>query len=422
MRLDEASQSGQQPETPELAPPTAALLTRQAGFSSTVRLALLRASHTRWLLLVVALGILLADILICTVPLYNTLVSNVQLQNAIANSAGVKSNMQVSVQTTTVNRTLQDQADAIIRKTERQYLGSVSRPTPSTYIAADVTALTQLGSQRFEAPVGEVRTRMETADFASAAPYLRFTAGTAPQDTAPGEPIQIAVTQDMAHFLNVAVGQQIVFANLNAADQRVTGVIVGIFEQKNRDDPFWNGRKFDLEGGPDGPTVYPVVTTTNNFYAAFSGFTGLYMTQTWVYYTRLDQVTVSTMGAVAQDIQAFRVHATVNVQAVSGVIGTTTLGNFDQTIMDLQRQLSLIALPLYVIAAQIVGLALLFVAAMAGILIERQQQGIAMLKSRGMSSPQLLGVFGVQSALLAAVAIILGPLLATGLALLLIHL
>src|SRR6185312_2014140 len=306
MRLDEASQSGQQPETSELAPPTAALPTRQAGFSSTVRLALLRASHTRWLLLVVALGILLADILICTVPLYNTLVSNVQLQNAIANSAGVKSNMQVSVQTTTVNRTLQDQADAIIRKTERQYLGSVSRPTPSTYIAADVTALTQLGSQRFEAPVGEARARMETADFASVAPYLRFTAGTAPQDTAPGKPIQVAVTQDMADFLHAAVGQQIVFANLNATGQRVTGVVAGIFEQKNRNDPFWNGRKFDLEGGFDTPSVYPVVTTTDNFYASFSDFTGLDMTQTWVYYTRLDQVTVSAMGAVAQDIQAFR--------------------------------------------------------------------------------------------------------------------
>ena len=131
MRLDEASQSNQQPDTSELAPPLITLPMRRAGFFSTARLALLRASHTRWLLLVVALGILLADILICAVPLYNTLVSNVQLQNAIANSAGVKSNMQVSVQTTTVNRDLQQQADAIIRKTQRQYLGAVSRPTPT---------------------------------------------------------------------------------------------------------------------------------------------------------------------------------------------------------------------------------------------------------------------------------------------------
>ena len=437
MRLDATADSGQPPESSEpselsapselseLSEPsslTTALAAPRAGFFSTVRLALLRASQSCWLLLVVALGILVADVLICTVPLYNTLVSNVQLQNAIATSAGVKSNMQVSVQTSTVNQSLQDQADAIIRKTQRQYLGGVSKPTPMTYINADVSALAQLGSQRFENPVGEVRARMETADFATIAPYLHFIAGNAPQNTAPGKPIQLAVTQDMAFFLHAALGQQIVFANLNETDQRVTGVIVGVFEQKDRNDPFWNGRTFDLEGGLDTPTVYPVLTTTENFYGAFTSFTGLDMTQTWVYYTRLDQITTSNMGAVAEDFQAFRAHAITNVQVVSGVLGTTTLGNFDQIIANLQRQLGLIALPLYVIAAQIVGLALLFVAAMASILIERQSQGIATLKSRGMSPQQLLGVFGVQSALLAVIAIILGPLLAAGLAALLVRL
>ncbi len=59
-----------------------------------------------------------------------------------------------------------------------------------------------------------------------------------------------------------------------------------------------------------------------------------------------------------------------------------TQGGLDQIIQGVQTQLSLIALPLYVIAAQIVGLALLFVAAMASLLIEYQSQGIATLKSR----------------------------------------
>ena len=140
MRLDETSQSSQQPETQgvvqgetsEPASPPGVFPMQRAGFFSALRLALLRAKHSRWLLLLLALGIVLADILICTVPLYNTLVSNVQLQSAIASSAGVKSNSQVSVQTSTVDRDLQEQAGAIIQKTRRQYLGGVSQPTPST--------------------------------------------------------------------------------------------------------------------------------------------------------------------------------------------------------------------------------------------------------------------------------------------------
>ena len=98
-----------------------------------------------------------------------------------------------------------------------------------------------------------------------------------------------------------------------------------------------------------------------------------------------------------------------------------TQGGLDQIIQGVQTQLSLIALPLYVIAAQIVGLALLFVAAMASLLIEYQSQGIATLKSRGTSGAQLLGIFSTQSALLGLLAVILGPFLAVGLALLLIR-
>ncbi len=96
MRLDEASRSGQQTESPSTLPADIAWRTRRAGFFSAARLALLRAAHTRWLLLVVALGILVADVLICTVPLYNTLVSDVQLQNTLASADSLQRNMQIA--------------------------------------------------------------------------------------------------------------------------------------------------------------------------------------------------------------------------------------------------------------------------------------------------------------------------------------
>ena len=73
MRLDETSQSSQQAEAQgevlDPSSPARVLAMQRAGVFSTLRLALLRTSHSRWLLLVVALGILLANILICTVPL-----------------------------------------------------------------------------------------------------------------------------------------------------------------------------------------------------------------------------------------------------------------------------------------------------------------------------------------------------------------
>jgi putative ABC transport system permease protein len=75
-----------------------------------------------------------------------------------------------------------------------------------------------------------------------------------------------------------------------------------------------------------------------------------------------------------------------------------------------------------VIAAQIVGVALLFVAAMAALLIEQQSPQIATLKSRGISGIQLLGIFTTQSAMLGLLAAIASPFLAVTLALFVIRL
>ena len=81
------------------------------------------------------------------------------------------------------------------------------------------------------------------------------------------------------------------------------------------------------------------------------------------------------MDAIVNGVISFRTYLTADIQGTTSVANVVTLGGLDQIIQSVEQQLSLIALPLYVIAAQIVGLALLFVAAMAGLLIEYQGQG-----------------------------------------------
>jgi ABC-type antimicrobial peptide transport system permease subunit len=394
---------------------------RRAGFFSAARLALLRAAHTRWLLLVVAIGILVADVLICTVPLYNTLVSDVQLQNAITSSDSLARNMQVAVRSQAISRSVQQEADSEVRREADRYLTSFSAPKPTTYLTAGVMSLLQAGSHTFGSIGDSAEARMQAFDYSALQSYIQFSAGAAPQNVVAGKPIQVIVTKDMADFLHLKVGQSILVKNLGASGDSVTGVITGVFVPRDANDPFWNGLSFNTEGGDALPAVYPILTTTDSFYSAFSSFDGVGMTQTWVYYSDPALITTDTMGNVADNVITFRSHVTGAIQDTPGVANVLTQGGLDQIIQGVQTQLSLIALPLYVIAAQIVGLALLFVAAMASLLIEYQSQGIATLKSRGISGTQLLGIFSTQSALLGLLAVILGPFLAVGLALLLIR-
>lgn len=422
MRLDEASRSGQQRvDMPSGAPTSTPRLARRAGIFSAARLALLRASHSRWLLLVVALGILVADVLICTVPLYNTLVSDIQLQNSIASSDSLARNMQIAVRTQSISQSVSQRVDSVVRQQATGYLTNFSSPQPTVYTTSGVMALNQAGSHTFGGGGDFAEARMETFDYTTLRPYVRLIAGAPPETAAAGQPIHVMVTNEMAKDWRLTVGDTIVVATLGNSKDVVTGVISGIFEPINSNDPFWNGLNFAVERSDTLPSVYPVLTTPESFYAAFGKFDAVGMTQTWIYYADLTKITTSNMEDINNWVISFRSYMTSAVQDTPGVANVVTQGSLDQIIQGVQQQLSLIALPLYVIAAQIVGLALLFVAAMAGLLIEHQSQEIATLKSRGTSGVQLLGIFGTQSALLGLLAAVAGPFLAAGLALALIR-
>ncbi len=423
----------------------AAWRTQRAGIFSAVRLALLRASHTRWLLLVVALGILVADVLISTVPLYNTIVPNIQLQNAMARADSLQSNMQVMMSTSTVDQALNDEVSRGVRLLADSYLAPFSAPHPTIYLTSGLLSLDQAGAHTFGGFNNTAQAHLQGFDYAALRPYLHILQGVPPQ-TPPaadaGQPIQVMVTREMADDWHVSVGQPILVSALtsqyfgrNPTRTVVKGIITAIFEPVNAHDPFWNGLSFSNPSALKDalsyvPPIYPILTTPDSFFAALAHnqpYNGVSMTQTWVYYADPNRITTDNMAAIANDVITFRNQVTVHLQGNPGNPGigrnsVETLGGLDQIMQSVQQQLSLILLPLYVIAAQIVGVALLFVAAMAALLIEQQGQQIATLKSRGISGIQLLGIFTTQSTILGLLAAVASPFLAVALALLVIRL
>src|SRR5215469_15189619 len=85
----------------------------RSGFAplAALRLAFWRLGRSFRLLLAVGLGILVAVVLICTVPLYSSLVSNVQLQRQLGGSAATDINIEADanaqpVSSATVNQIL----------------------------------------------------------------------------------------------------------------------------------------------------------------------------------------------------------------------------------------------------------------------------------------------------------------------------
>src|SRR5262249_61806102 len=110
---------------------------RRAGLFSSSRLALLRLTLGWRLLLVVGLGILAAVVLVCAVPLYDTLVLDTQLQRTLNTSASGARNVQIEVASDHITSALRDTARPLIARLQGQYLSAFTDPTTTYYTIAD---------------------------------------------------------------------------------------------------------------------------------------------------------------------------------------------------------------------------------------------------------------------------------------------
>lgn len=84
------------------------------------------------------------------------------------------------------------------------------------------------------------------------------------------------------------------------------------------------------------------------------------------------------------------------------------------TIAAYQDRLTFSRIPLTVIILQIVGIALYYLVMVASMLVERQAGEVALLKSRGGTTGQVMGIYLIEGIALSLVALLAGPPLAAG--------
>ena len=88
----------------------------------------------------------------------------------------------------------------------------------------------------------------------------------------------------------------------------------------------------------------------------------------------------------------------------------------DRILVAADQQRTTVELTLFVLSAPVVGLVLYFMALSTGMVVDGQRAEIAVLKSRGASTRQVVAVYLLQSLPLAGLAIAVGPILGMGIA------
>ncbi len=401
---------------------------------AAVRVAALRLRRSWRALLAVNLGILIASVLICALPLYTGVVGNLQLERLIAKAPVSQVNVDVGVTTL-----FTDANSARSIASEVEDLGNPISDFAAQY-SYRYASLARMSFAGINGSFQNVRTRgldssaalAYTFDLHAAMPFMKLYAGRLPQDVAVGQPLEALATPK----LGLKPGDMITLAEPDAPQDTLTVKIVGVWFPKHADDVFWDGFSWDTHeselqpraGAPPQPPIYPLVFTTNGFFQSLAAFSAgrpvvvsgpaqnasptIGMRLDYIFKVDRGALTVQNMRAVVTDLAHMRSNADTYIPGRYGVRSVAIATNLDKLILSLQAQMQLLALPLTMVIVELAGVALLFALTMAGLLIDDAEAEIATLATRGASGTQMIGVFAVQSALLALITAAASPFIA----------
>jgi putative ABC transport system permease protein len=407
----------------------------------TMMLAFWRLRQTWRLLLITGIGIIAAVMFVCSVPLYTDVTMSAGLRDTLTSSV---QSADIVVQSTSQNLNAQhvgaaaQELDHLFQKN----LGSYLKPVQ---FSIQVGQFPVLGNP--QCPSYPPHTTCDLVQFISAptqqaAPHLTFIAGRMPT-TASGS-LEIALTAESAALWHKAVGSTILTSiafsynapsYMNQPPKRVVVTVplhvVGIFNAPSINDSYWHGQSFlstsrgeslTTQGAQPG-LIYTALASSEGYLAyinqlaAQSQLRGLNLeipvTLYWYYSFDAAHVAIYHLNDIINGVSAVQV-------------GVGNSGTFNQTpylsstktalpssvLQQFQARVPVAQVPTGGLLFLVLGLVLFFVTMMSDLLVDRQSDAIAVLRSRGASRSQIFGSFVTQSLGLGVVALILGPILA----------
>lgn len=423
---------------------------RRPRLASMLTFALWRWRQHWFLLLMICSGLIASVVMVCSVPLLSEIMQTAELRSVMRASSN---NSEITLATTNAGLSSQGIQHIFqqVNSPIQQHLGSYLNSSPRLDI--------QTPYANFIAPTPpESQDSMEIygASLQAAASHVTLVQGRLPQaQTQPGAVFEVAITGETASLLHVQVGSHIVLnwavfpappymlitsgKQVQATYIHVTLQVVGLMTVKS-DDPFWHGANFF----PDQTTGRGVTGDLGVKYTALASEQGLLSTLdrlaasqqtdqvyfqepstlTWYYAFNPSQISINQLNDLRQRLALTQSSIATyfgdpiierqqpyikQVSIASDLFNTAAVPS---VLEQFSSQLNVAQIPLIMLTAFTLALLLFFVGLMAGILVDRQADAIALMRSRGVSSWQITGMFATLSVALGLIALIVGPLLA----------
>jgi len=390
---------------------------RGSRLAATITLACWQLRLTWRLLLVAGSGVLAAVILVCTVPLYSQVALSAGLRDALRTpeNAAITIHSVAHLISQSATQKVTQQIQQELQQNLGPFLASSQFSVQSPALQINQNSQIQL-----------IGWSLKTA---SARQHLtRLIAGHLPDDQS--RVLQGAITPEAAEALNLTVGSTLTLSLpfLNSQDTRVLSPlplqIVGIFEPGPASDTYWHGISFVSQAPDEHTVLYPALVSNTSYLSvldsisrtvsqangqagvSFETPSNLY----WYYNLAIDRLDSNQLDALSTGLSNLLVGITNQPVAGPFVDKTASSGPAGVVSSYLDR-IAVARIPLLSLAYLIAGLVLFFVSLMTDLLVERQMEAIALLRSRGASQEQIFGALLLQSIGTGLLASLAGPLI-----------
>jgi ABC-type lipoprotein release transport system permease subunit len=400
-----------------------------------VTLAFWRVRETWRLLLVATLGVMVAVVLVCAVPLFSRVSLTAGLR-AVLNATPQDSEAILSTQAISLNQQVfAEEIDQPLRSFMQEHLGTAIKKRPEFILQTQ-------GIDIISSDPGESGNQMALLgfDMQQAAAHAELLQGRLPEQR--GAELEGVITQKTADALRVSVGATIPLSfsfylrqvsHLQVATQTLQLRVVGIFAPE-RDDPFWQG--YDFDPSPLGTFIsYKALMSTDTYLALLTtighaheddGVVYFVPNQQpfldWYYTLDVNRISMGTLDDLIARLfsaQTQIVHDYGQTPYFSDpqLFGPPLeLYGAPSTLERYRDRAAVASIPADILLIQVLALTLFFASMIADLIIDRQAGVIALLRSRGASRHHIFGSFVTQSIGLGLIALAVGPLLAIPLA------
>jgi hypothetical protein len=367
---------------------------------------ILRRARRHWqILLTLSLGVILATALLASGPLLADTVIEMGLHLTFQSSNVTETNLRLTTSTSVDPagfQALDGKIQALLRTAMGEHLDGVMWSAQSAWMFP----------WRDGEPATDQRVTLRSDQ--GLENHVEYVAGDWPMEVS-GEPgvIQAVISDAMARLLVLRVGDRLPLSRSPSSAQPDAWIeVAGIVRPKDPLDPYWFGEFSPLnsQSTPDWSAQYSAIVPEDAFFAAISSLLpGDEADLAWHALLRHSAFSAADIGpfqaqlaGLSAELDAFQ-PAVVLHTGVPGILAR------------FQTQLESIRVPLYILIAEVMLLALYFVTMVAALFMRQVEREFAILRSRGTSTFQIARIQWLEALIIGATAFLIGPWLGAGL-------